>query len=176
MTKHPREIKRSNPQVDESERDTRFGRHSSFGIRHSFVLGYLGISSFPGFRTRENPGLPLWLPFVASCEEGPQAAPVASRRKEIRRETRMGTDLLPFLTFSTSDSSLSTLPRIINVLMNIFCAVHLPTPSPPCLASLANRPPRLGGLPRRLRETPPQVPRPTPPQHRRHRPILPPLW
>ena len=42
----------SKPQAEGKNWDTLFGRQSRFGVRHSFVLGYLGISS----------SIPIWLP------------------------------------------------------------------------------------------------------------------
>jgi len=84
-------------------------------------------------------------------------------------------NLSPFLIVLISDPSLPTLTRILNVFMNTHCAIHLPPPPPPCLATLANHPPRLGPIPRPLRKTPPQIPRPARPRRRRHRPILSPL-
>ena len=60
--KYPRGIRTSKPRVGRSGRDTLSLRDSRFGIRHSFVLGYLGASSLPGFRTREKSGLILLLP------------------------------------------------------------------------------------------------------------------
>jgi hypothetical protein len=47
--KYPREIRISKPQVGGSDWDILFQRYSRFGIRHSFVLGYLGGSSLPEF-------------------------------------------------------------------------------------------------------------------------------
>ena len=44
--KYPREIRMSKPPAARSDRDTLFGWDSRFGIRYSFVLGYLGVSSF----------------------------------------------------------------------------------------------------------------------------------
>jgi hypothetical protein len=67
--KYPREIRRSKPRVEGSDRDTLFRRNSRFEIRHSFVLGYLGASSFPGFRTREKSGL-AGMMFRSGKEQG----------------------------------------------------------------------------------------------------------
>jgi hypothetical protein len=59
MTKHPNtqgKSKYRNPKWRDRTGDTLLRRHSRFGIRSSLVLGYLGISSLPGSRTREKSG------------------------------------------------------------------------------------------------------------------------
>ena len=87
IPKYPREIRISKSQVEGSDRDTLFGRHSRFGIRHSFVLGYLGVSSLPGFRTREKSGLaaplsrrPVFASLVAFAGGPPHLHPAAAHQ------------------------------------------------------------------------------------------------
>jgi hypothetical protein len=55
--KYPRGIRISKLKVEGEDWDTLFERHSCFGIRHSFVPGYLDISSLPGYRTRQSDGI-----------------------------------------------------------------------------------------------------------------------
>jgi len=52
----------------------------------------------------------------------------------------------------------------LNALMSTHCAIRLPAQPPPCLATLANHPSRLGPIPRPQRKITPQIPRPARPR------------
>ena len=81
----------------------------------------------------------------------------------------------PTLTFPKTEPSLPILPCTKIVLMNTLCVFYLPSPPPPRLTPLANRPPWLAKLPRCLRKKSPPYPRSAPPRRHSHGPILPPL-